>query len=787
MLAINRKTLRDLKGMSGQAIAIVFVMVAGVSTYVSMTSVMQTLQRTLEVYYFEYRFADGFASVRRAPRQLDGRLRRISGINEVETRVTAGVNLEVPGFGEPVAGMLVSVPEGRQPALNRLFIREGRLVRAGREEEVLLNETFAEAHGLRPGDRLSVIVNGRRRALTVVGVALSPEFLMQMQPGSLFPDPERYGVLWMGREALAAAYDMEGAFNEVAFTIAPGATIEDVIDEVDVLLRPYGGQGAYPRSEQPSHFLISEEFNQLGGMATFLPAIFLAVAAFLLNIVVARLINLQREQIAVLKAFGYRNLDVGLHYVKLVLLIALAGTAGGTALGIWMGRSLSELYLDFYRFPYLEHTLRPQVVLTAIVLTSGAAFVGVLNAVRRAVLLPPAEAMRPAPPATYRPTVVERLGLQRLFDQPTRMILRNLERQPVKALLTVVGMAFSCAILIMGLFWSDSIDHVIHVQYGLAQRDDVTVTFIQPTSTAAVHELASLRGVTHVEPFRSIPVRLRFRHRSYDTAIEGIPEDAYLRRIIGLDLRPIYIPREGLVLTDRLADILGAAPGDVITVEVLEGARRTRTVPVVAVAQQYLGLGAYMNMEAANRLAGEGQAVSGAFLMTDERFNEELNRALQDRPRVASIVAQERAVQSYMESAAESTLIFTFVLSLFAGVIAFGVVYNSARIALSERDRELASLRVLGFTRAEISYILLGELAILTLLSIPVGLVLGSMISAGIVEATATEIYEFPLVLGRGTFALASTIVLVAALLSSLIVRYRLNRLDLVGVLKTRE
>lgn len=787
MSALDQKMLRDLWGMRGQVLAIAFVIVAGVATYVAMTSVMDALQGSQAAYYSEYRFAEGFASVRRAPERLSERLRRVPGLNEVQTRVSAGVNLEIPGFDEPVSGRLVSIPEGEQPRLNRLFVREGRLVRPGREEEVLLNEIFAEAHGLQLGDEITAIVNGRRRALTVVGIALSPEFLMQIQPGSLFPDPERYGVLWMGRSALASAYDMEGAFNDVAFTLAPEASMEDVLDRVDLVLDPYGGQGAYARADQPSHMLISEEFQQLETMSTLLPMIFLIVAAFLLNIVVARLIDLQREQIAVLKSFGYSNLAVGWHYMKMVLVVVFIGTVLGGALGTWAGRALGEVYLEFYRFPALEYTLELPVLLTAALLTAAACLIGVVNAVRRAVRLPPAEAMRPAPPATYRPTVVERIGLQRFFDQPTRMILRNLERQPVKSLLTVIGISTSCAILIMGLFFGDAFDFMIDVEYGLAQREDLTVSFIEPTSTAALYELASLRGVQHAEPFRSVPVTLRHEHRTYDTGIEGIPPDATLRRVIDTELQPIAIPPEGLVLTEFLADVLQVAPGDAVTVEIREGSRRTRTVPVAAIARQFVGVGAYMDLRAMHRLVGDGPAISGAFLLVDAAREDALMDALQERPRVASIVSQERAVEAFNETAAESMLVFTYVLSLFAGVIAFGVIYNSMRITLSERDRELASLRVLGFTRGEIAYILLGELAILTLLSIPLGFVLGALASVGVVEGIQTDMYQIPLVLGRDTFALAAVIVLASAMASALIVRRKLNQLDLVGVLKTRE
>jgi putative ABC transport system permease protein len=784
--ALDRKMMRDLWAMRGQALAIAFVIVAGIATYVSMTSVMESLQGTLDDYYADYRFADGFASVRRAPESVAARLRMVPGVNHVQTRVTAAANLEVATFDEPVAALIVSLPAEGQPALNRLFIREGRLPAAG-QPEVVLNEIFAEAHGLRPGDVLSAVIRGRHQTLRVAGVALSPEFLMQLQPGSLFPDAERFGVMWMDRAVLAPAYDMEGAFNDVAFTVAPAASIDNVIEHIDEILRQYGGQGAYAREDQPSHALITEEFRGLASMASLLPAIFLGVAAFLLNIVVTRMIALQREQVAVLKAFGYRNVDVGLHYLKLVLVIALLGTIIGILLGIWAGRALGGVYLQFYRFPALEYTLRPQIVLLAIAFTTGASVLGVLRAVRRAVRLAPAEAMRPAPPAAYRPTILERLGMQRLFDQPTRMILRNLERQPLKAALTVVGIASSCALLIMGVFFTDSFDYLVEVQFGIAQREDMTVTFNEPTSTSAVYELAAMRGVQHAEPFRSVPVRLRHGHRSHQTGIEGIPPGAHLRRLIDADLQPIAVPADGILLSERLGEILDAAPGDRITVEVLEGTRRKYTTTVTGLAQQFIGVGAYMELGALNRLAGGGQAVSGVFLMTDGSRADEIRRRLQERPRVAAIASQDRVISSFMETTAASMLAFTLVLSVFAGVIAFGVIYNSARIALSERDRELASLRVLGFTRGEIAYILLGELGVLVLLAIPVGFGVGALASAGVVEAASTDMYQLPLVLRRGTFGLAAAIVLGAATASALIVLRRLNRLDLVGVLKTRE
>lgn len=787
MKALDRKLLRDFQSMWAQALAIALVIASGVATFVMSISTMDTLRLTQEGFYREYRFAEVFVSLKRAPQSLERRIREIPGVARVETRVIAAVTLDVPNFPEPVTGRLVSIPDDGQATLNRLHLRAGRFIEPGHDNEVVLNETFPAAHGLVPGDTLRVIINGRRKALTIVGIALSPEYIYQIQPGTLFPDYKRYGVLWMGRTPLATAYDMEGAFNNVVLTLFPGTRTEDVLERLDDLLEPYGGLGAYGREDQLSHRYLSGEFEQLEQMAAVFPVIFLGVATFLLNVVFNRLISLQREQIAALKALGYRNGEIGLHYVKLVVVIVLVGVALGLAAGIWLGQALARVYMEFYRFPFLEYRLAPEVVLTATFISVAAGVLGTLYAVRRAALLPPAEAMRPPPPFSYRETWIEHLGLKRILSQPARMILRNLQRQPLKALLSIIGIAFACAILMVGAFQEDAVDYMVKVQFGLSQREDLTVTFVEPAGKRALYELQSLPGVEYGEPFRVVPVRLRFRHHRYRTAIQGVAAEGDLQRLLDTELERIELPPAGIVLSDYLGKLLEARPGDVLTVEVLEGSRPVRRIEVAALVSQYIGVAAYMDIQALNRLLREGNTISGVYLAVDERHQTEIYARLKETPRVAGTVIRQNAIRSFYETLGETLLIFAFVNTLLAGTIAFGVVYNSARIALSERSRELASLRVLGFTRGEVSYILLGELGLLTLLAIPLGFVIGLGLCAYLAAAMESDLYRVPLVTEPSTYAFAATVVLVSTFVSGLIVWRRLAHLDLVAVLKTKE
>ncbi len=787
MRALHRKLWRDLWKMKGQAFAIVLVIMSGIATFVMLISTMDSLSLTRERFYQDYGFAEVFASLKRAPESVKYRIASIPGVEQVETRVVADVKLNIEGFNEPVTAKLVSVPDNGKPLLNRIYIKKGRMVEPWKDNEVVVSESFASAHRFSPGDRFGAVINGRWKMLDIVGTALSPEFILQVRPGGISPDFKRYAILWMGRDALGTAYDMKGAFNDVVLTLSSGANTNDILVQVDNLLNGYGGLGSYGRKDQVSHRFLTEEFRQLETSSRIFPIIFIGVATFLLHVVISRTVSTQREQIAGLKAFGYSNLDIGMHYVAMVLLIVSVGVGGGIGAGVWFGKSLGRVYMEFYRFPYLMYELKPAVVMTAVWICIASALVGTLHSVWKAAKLPPAEAMRPEPPAKYRKSVIEHIRLWRLLSQPTRIIIRNIERRPMRSLLTIVGISLSCASMIAATFFQGAVDFMVNTQFKRSQKEDMTVTFVEPTSRRAAYELKGLKGVEHVEVFRSVPARLRFEQRSYRTSIQGIEPDNRLHFLLDTGLKPIDLPPEGIVLADYLGAILGVKPGDMLTVEVLEGSKPLRQVPVAGLVKQYIGVMGYMDLSALNRLMKEDRSVSGAYLSVDSLDQPQIYRKLVEMPRVAGTLVREDEIRNFYETQAEALLFFTFVATLLAGTIAFGVVYNSARIALSERSRELASLRVLGYTRTEISYIFLGELALLTLAAIPLGLLIGRGMSAYLAKAIESDLFRLPVLVEPATYSLAAAVVIVSACLSGWIVRHRLDHLDLVAVLKTKE
>ncbi|MEP0548178.1 MAG: FtsX-like permease family protein [Rhodothermales bacterium] len=787
MTAIDRKLLREVWKLRGQLLSIGAVVAVGIMTVLTMRGTYESLVVSQELYYRDARFPDVWASLERAPQSLSRRIEEIPGVAAVDTRVTFAATLDVPSVDSPALGRFVSVPEDRRPELADLHLTSGRYLAPGRRDEVVVSANFAIANAFVPGDTLRAVLNGRYRDLQIVGTAISPEYTYAVPPGALYPDDQRFGIVWMSRDALGPAYDLEGAFNEVVLTLAPRANENHVLADLDRLLEPYGGLGAYTREDQPSHQILDSELEQNRTMGTAIPAVFLLVAAFLLNIVLGRMIATQRTEIAVLKAFGYTNAEVGGHYLRFALVAVLAGAAAGVGLGIWAGGAMVRLYGDFFDFPTLRYDIQWGLVAVAFGVSALAAALGALGAVRKAVSLPPAEAMRPEPPASFRAGFFERIGLGRVLPAAGRMILRNVERTPVRSLISAVGVAFSVAILVIGLFMFDGVDYMMDLQFRVAQREDLAITFNRPRSQAVRYDLAHLAGVTRVEPFRAVPVRLRAGHRERETGIIGVEQGSRLRRIVTAGGGTQPIPSEGLVLSAFLAERLGIETGGAVTVEVLEGERRTARVPVAGVVEDFLGVSAYMSLDALHRLVRGGRAISGAYLAVEEGERAALNARLKELPVVASVASPAQLLASFEEQLAEGLFIGVFFILMFSGVISVAVIYNGARVALSERGRELASLRVLGFSRREVAVLLFGEQALTTLLGIPLGWGLGYLLAAAVSAGLQTENYRIPLIIEPATFAWAAAITVAAAVLSGLIVRRRLDRMDLIEVLKTRE
>ncbi len=784
---LDRKLFRDLRRIKGQAVAVSLVMGCGLSMMIMSRSLIRSLESTRHAFYEAYRFAEVFASLKRAPNSLVDRVQAIPGVAAVQPGIYVQVTLDLPARDEPASGMILSLPDDAPPTLNRLFLRAGRWFRPGEDGKIMVGEAFASANNLHPGDKVTLLLNGRRQAMGIAGIVLSPEYIFESRPGSALPDNRTYGIFWMPYRALASAYDLYGAFNHLSLTLAPGASERPVIGALDELLKPYGGQGAYGRADHPSHIRVSDEIRVLHTLAIGFPVVFLSVAAFMTNAVLSRLLSLQREQIAILKAFGFTNRQIVLHYLKFAFVMVIAGAILGVIGGIILGHRIVELYQRFFRFPELAFNLDRGALLMALAASALAAILGVFSSVRRAARLPPAEAMRPEPPARYRPALVERTGLARVLSHTFRIAVRNLERKPAQALFTVTGLALATGILIVPNCFRDGIQHVLDFQWDVVQRQDIGIGLVEPSSDQVKYLFAQLPGVIAVEPFRSAPARIRFGPRHRQLAIQGLAAHGRHNRVIDSSYRQITLPSTGLVISSKLAEVLGARVGDFLTLEVLEGKRVIRTVPLVGLAEDFAGIAAYMDLHALNRLLAEGDIITGASFTVDALKWRDFLHELKGIPRVSWVAVKESLRANFRETTAASINVLQTIYLFFAVVVAFGVVYNNARISLAERSRELATLRVVGFSRREVGAVLVTELVILALLAVPLGLLIGTGFATAILRQINTETVRLPLILHPGNYAFAVLAIAVASVASALAVLRKLSRLDLVGVLKAPE
>ena len=784
---LDRKLLRDLARMKGQAAAIAAVIGLGVLMQVMMGGLVNTLEETRAAYYDRYRLADVFAQVTRAPNRMAERIARIPGVAAVEPRVTGSALVDIAPTEMPIRAQAVSLPDSGKPRLNDIYLSAGRLPDPGHGDEIVLLEGFAKARGLNPGDRLVATMNGAKRGFRIVGLAQSPEFLYTTAPGEIVPDDTRFAVIWMRRAALSAAYDMNGAFNEALVGLSRGANVEAVKDALDRMLDDYGAAGAYGIDQHFSNRFVTEEIGGLRATSTAIPPIFLAVAAFLLYIVISRMVQAEREQIGLMKAFGYSGTEVSLHYLKFVLLIAIIGAVLGAFGGIAAGRGMAIFYQSYFKFPFIVFTLDKSSFVIGFLASVFSASAGSLFVLRRVFALTPAVAMRPPAPADYSKSG-EFSGIwRRLLDQPTRMVLRRVKRHPGRIAGSVIGIGSGMALSVASLAMMDGFDNTVEMTFTELDRSDMALSFVQPLSDTAVYDLSRQVGVSHVEPTRVVSAILRNGLYTYHGAVEGRVQHPLLSRVVDKAVQPIAMRRDGVIIAEVLAGILHIKPGDMLTVEVREGRRPVLELPVVGTANTLMGAPVFMEMEALNRALKEPGRVSGAALTFDAAREPELVQAVKDMPAVAGVSQKEHARKALVDLMNSGPGFTRYIMTLVSAIITFGIVYNAARIAYAERERDLASLRVIGFTRGEAGFVLLGELAIVTLLALPLGIGLGFGLTFLMAEGFSTDIYQIPVVFSPRAGGIAIVAVLVASLASGWLVKRDIDRADLVAALKTRE
>jgi len=784
---LHVKRLRDLWRVKGQALAIVLVIGAGIALLVMSRGMIASLDATMHAYYDRYRVADVYAPATRAPDRLIADIRAIPGVAAAEGRVRGAGLVALDEVIEPISAALISIDEGAARRVNDIHLVDGRMPTLGSTDEILLLEPFARAHGLTPGGRIAVTLHGARRDFKIAGLALSPEFIYTIPPGDIASDPKRYAVLWVPHAAMEAAYDLDGAFNEAALTLAHGANEAAVLGALDRLLAPYGATGAYARADQISNKYLVEELKQLATMDRVMTPLFLAVSAFLLNIVMTRLVETERSQIGLMKAFGFTHREIAVHYLLFALVVALLGTLAGWVGGLYLGRMITEIYQRYFYFPFLIFVPEYGTLGAALLASGATAALGGLFAVTAAARLSPAIAMRPPAPPNYGRGGLIGAALFKGADQPTRMILRRLVRNPLRAGLTCLGVGAAMGLAVMMRFQTSAVDTMLETTFNVIDRSDILVTFAEPLSETTLNDFKRIDGVIVAEPFRSVPARLVNVGKERLVSIAGLTQGSHLNRALDADLREVETHGDGVIIARQIAEALGVKVGDVVSVEIRGGRRPTLSIPVAGLVESLVGTPVYMRGEALGRALKEQGRISGAYLKIDPLKRDQVYRTLKDMPMAAGVSLRREAYANFKKLLDEGPGAFRTIMTAISIIIAAGVVYNNARIAFIERERDLATLRILGFTKVETGYVLLGELGALSILALPVGAVIGYFLWTYVATAMSTDLYAIPTVVEAEGFGYAAIIVLIAAVAAGALVQRDVNRFDLVPVLKSRE
>jgi len=790
MRVLDRKLVRTLWWSRGQSIAVAMVVLCGTACYIAIASAHSNLVLTRDTYYSQYRFADFEIHLERAPLTAIFKLESLPGVRQVRGRIVKDVNLDIEGEDEPRIGRIISMPNRQRDVLNDICLMEGRYFSEGKQNEVILSQRFAQANGLKPGDQIEASIDNKKHTLRIVGTALSPEYVYTIRSvQELVPNFERFGILWVPRDFAETALDMSEACNNIIGSVDNPEVLDALLDTAEDILDPYGIFAKVKREDQISNRFISDEITGLEVMAKIVPGLFQGIAALVMLVLLNRMVRKERTEIGLLKAYGYSNFAVSFYYIKYALLLSLAGCLGGFALGQWLANAMIRLYVEYYNFPILQSRVYPEVLARSVAIGIAFALLGALSAAIRAARIQPAESMRPEAPRHGHRTLIERVAiLWRNLSFTWKMIVRNVSRNAFRASLNAFGVMISSGLLIMGFFTLDSMDYMLKFQFEQVQREDVKVSFEAERGKEALYEAQRFAHVRYAEPLLQYPFEIKSDWRKKDTAIIGLPNGAQLQKLVDVQEKTVPVGDAGLVLSDRLARDLGVRAGDTLRVKPLMGRiTKEKDVVVSKVVAQYLGSSAYMNIDELSRVLDEPFALNAVLLRTERGMESELNKELKDVPGVAAVEIKADSLKGLESTIEQSAQISNTMILLFAAVIAFSIIYNITTVSLAERQRELASLRVLGFSRHEVGRILYHENFALCIVGLILGIPFGVGVCRLIVKAYDTELYRLPFHLENSTYISATICSFLFVVIANLAVRHKINRLDMVEVLKERE
>jgi len=792
MNVLNKKLARTVRSTRGQFLAVAAVIMVGIAVYISMTTASENMTRAKELFYRENNFADYYFHVIKAPEAAARLVEAVPGVTKATGRIQKDVPV-IKADGERATARLTSYPLPMDTEVNRLHLLTGRLFEKYPQSggiEILLDPQYAAANYLSPGDTLIVVAEGKQKFLTVTGTAASPEFVYPMKDAaSMMPEPETFGIVMIPHNQAQQILDLSGQINQLVIKLAPGADEKKVAEQVKAILEPYGNLADYPRKQQMSDAILRMELEQLSTMAVFLPTIFLGIAALIQFVMLGRMVKAQRLQIGVMKALGYSNPSILLHYTGYALIAAVTGALLGSVLGVMLANLFSSAYAMFFNLPQAIGSINFKAIAYGFALSVIVGAIAGLTASRGVIGVNPAESMNPMPPKSSGRIFLERwTWLWHKLDTSWKMSLRTINRNRFRSAVTLTGVILAVAMLVVALFTRDIVDYMINQCYFEEQRYDYLLRFTTPVKETELFSIALLDGVIKTEPVFEIPVRIHFMGRVREDLVLGLPPGVSLKKLYSPAGKIQQIPDEGLLISETTAKKLHVKPGDKVTVETLLGLGPAylSDIKIAGVNQQLVGGCSAMSLAGANRLLQESGLVSGAMLKIDTGQAALLEKKLNEMTGIASILSRQKELDGFNKNLGYMIYSVTIMIS-FAVVLGFAIVYNSSIMSFTERKRELASLRVIGFTTGEVSGLLLKENLAQTALGVILGLPCGRFLAHAYINAVSTDLYTFKAVVYPVTYALSALGGVFFIMIAYRLAVKGVKRLDLVEVLKTRD
>jgi putative ABC transport system permease protein len=790
---LDRKLWREARGSLALLGAITSVIAVGVMCFIYMRSTHHNLSLARWQYYAQCRMADFWVDVKKAPLVEVERLTELPGVTAIRPRIQFYATVDLAQVASPLNAMVLSLPDEReaQPIINDIVLETGGYFTDRRANEVIVNSAFARRQGIRPGQTIHLILNNRRQELLVVGTAISSEFIYLVAPGSIAPDREHFGVFYLKRTFAEEVFDFDGATNQIVGLLDPEHQehSQDILRRIESMLAPYGVVTSYPRRTQTSNQFLSDELRGLGLFSTMMPAIFLVVGALVLNVLMVRLVDQQRVTIGTLKAIGYPDATIFLHYTKFALALALGASLVGLVLGYGMANFVTSLYRMFYEFPNLENHIYAGTYSGGVAVAIVCALVGSLQGARTALALKPAEAMRPKPPARGGAIWLEQFAwLWQRLSFGWRLVLRNVFRNPLRSAVGMFAAAMGAALLVCGFILANAITFLIDFQFERVTRSDVDLHFKDERGVAALFEARSLPGVDRAEPVFDVSCTFIHGPHRRRSGIMGVAPGSRLTTPRDTQGRAIRVPETGLAMSRKLAELLEIIPGDYVTVLPTRGLRHELRVRVAELSDSYIGMAVYADIRFLGRLLREEFALNGVQLALDTspRSMRQFYAQIKQLPAVQSVNARADTIEN-MNFIVATQRIFISLLVLFAGVIFFSSLLNSSLIGLAERRREVATLRVLGYTEWQIGGLFLRESLVINSLGTLLGLPLGYSLALLLSKLYNTEMFRFPLITPPNVWFGTIAAAVIFALAAHGVVQLTINRQDWLEASKTKE